>query len=90
MYKFTLKLLLLSSLAAPILFHNTARAEIEIQMDTTIIKGNTELPKILYIVPWREIKHSKQNEQQFIIHSLYGDLFDPALPFNAELNMNFK
>ena len=80
MYKFTLKLLLILNIAAPVTFQNTAHAEIEIQMDTTTIKGNTELPKIIYIVPWREIKHSKQNEQQFVIHSLYGDLFDPALP----------
>lgn len=80
MYKFTLKLLLISSIAVAVIFQNTVYAEIEIQMDTTTIKGNTELPKIIYIVPWREIKHSKQNEQQFVIHSLYGDLFDPALP----------
>jgi len=54
-------------------------ADIEIKMDTTTIKGNTELPKILYIVPWQEIKHSKKNEQEFIIHSLYGNLFNPIL-----------
>ncbi len=80
MYKFTLKLLLIASIVVAVIFQNIAHAEIEIQMDTTTIKGNTELPKIIYIVPWREIKHSKQNEQQFVIHSLYGDLFDPALP----------
>jgi len=49
-------------------------------MDTTTIKGNTELPKIIYIVPWQESKQSKNKEQRLIIHSLYGDLFDPVLP----------
>ncbi len=77
MHKLSLKILLI---IIPAVFYNVTQAEIEIKMDTTTIKGNTELPKILYIVPWREIKHSKQNEQQFVIHSLYGDLFEPILP----------
>ncbi len=55
-------------------------AEVEIKMDTTTIKGNTELPKIIYIVPWQEAKQFKSKAQQLIIHSLYGDLFDPVLP----------
>ncbi len=64
-----------------LLYSNLTFAEVEIKMDATIIKGNTELPKILYIVPWKEIKQSKSNnEQQLIIHSLYGDLFDPVIP----------
>ena len=25
-----------------------------IQLDETVIQGNQELPKVLYIVPWRE------------------------------------
>jgi len=62
-------------------YSNIIYAEIEIDLDTTIIKGNTELPKILYIVPWKEIKPSRyDDEQQLIIHSLYGDLFDPVIP----------
>lgn len=61
-------------------FTRILHAEVEIKLDTTIIKGNTELPKILYIVPWKEIRQMEHDEQQFVIHSLYGDLFDPVIP----------
>jgi len=62
--------------------YNIALSEVEIKMDTTTIKGNTELPKIIYIVPWKESKQYKNKEQLLVIHSLYGDLFDPVLPSN--------
>ena len=55
-------------------------SEVKIKMNTTTIKGNTELPKIIYIVPWKESKQYKNKEQLLVIHSLYGDLFDPVLP----------
>jgi len=61
---------------------NIALSEVEIKMNTTTIKGNTELPKIIYIVPWKESKQYKNKEQLLVIHSLYGDLFDPVLPSN--------
>ncbi|MFV9615435.1 MAG: hypothetical protein ACNYZG_05725 [Gammaproteobacteria bacterium] len=55
-------------------------AEDEIELQTTIIKGNKELPKILYIVPWKDITKSKTAERKLVLHSLFGDLFDPVLP----------
>ena len=58
----------------------TALAEDEIELQTTIIKGNKELPKILYIVPWKELTKSKSAERKLVLHSLFGDLFDPVLP----------
>ncbi len=79
MNKATIRTLLIIMPAITMLLASSIKADIKIKMDTTTIKGNTELPKILYIVPWREIKHLKQNEQQFIIHSLYSDLFTPIL-----------
>ncbi len=57
-----------------------AIAEDEIELRTTIIKGNKELPKILYIVPWKDISKSKKTERKLVLHSLFGDLFDPVLP----------
>jgi len=57
-----------------------AFAEDEIELQTTIIKGNKELPKILYIVPWKDISTSKVTEHKLVLHSLFGDLFDPVLP----------
>lgn len=55
-------------------------AEDTIELQTTIIKGNKELPKILYIVPWKEVKQNKIAERKLVLHSLFGDLFDPVLP----------
>ena len=51
-----------------------------IVLEVTTIKGNEELPKILYIVPWKEIEQSKNDEQKLVLHSLFGDLFNPAYP----------
>lgn len=51
------------------------------KLDTTIIKGNKEAPQILYMVPWQETKTStRKKEQKLVLHSLFGDLFDPVLP----------
>lgn len=55
-------------------------AEDTIELETTTIKGNKELPKILYVVPWKDIKRSKKTERKLVLHSLFGDLFDPVLP----------
>jgi hypothetical protein len=55
-------------------------ADEKVQIETTIIKGNKELPQILYIVPWRDMKEERRKEQQLVLHSLYGDLFDPVYP----------
>jgi hypothetical protein len=58
----------------------SAHAGEKIELDTTYFKGNKELPKILYVVPWQDIKQNKREEQTLVIHSLYGDLFDPLVP----------
>jgi hypothetical protein len=58
----------------------TVVAEDRIELDTTIVKGNKELPNILYIVPWKEISKTKKPEHRLVLHSLFGDLFDPVLP----------
>ena len=55
-------------------------AEDEIELQTTIIKGNKELPKILYVVPWKDVSKSKITERKLVLHSMFGDLFDPVLP----------
>jgi len=63
-----------------ILISFESMAEDTIELRTTTIKGNKELPKILYVVPWKDIKRSKKAERKLVLHSLFGDLFDPALP----------
>lgn len=52
----------------------------QIELEITTIKGNKELPKILYLVPWKDIKQTRKAEQKLVLHSLFGDLFDPVLP----------
>ncbi len=57
------------------------QAQESLELETTIIKGNKEVPQILYMVPWQETNTStKKEEQKLILHSLFGDLFDPILP----------
>ena len=58
-------------------------AQDEIELKITTIKGNKELPKILYLVLWKDIKRNKKAERKLVLHSLFGDLFDPVLPSKA-------
>ena len=62
----------------------TVQAEDRLELETTFIKGNKEMPQILYVVPWKDIKKSKKKEQQIVLYSLFGDLFEPVNP--DELN----
>ncbi len=71
---------ILSTIALLILFSHVVIAEDRIELRTTTIKGNKELPKILYVVPWKDIKQTKKAERKLVLHSLFGDLFDPVLP----------
>lgn len=57
-----------------------ARAQNVIELDTTTIKGNTELPKSLYVVPWQDKTRESTESQKLVLHNLYGDLFDPIMP----------
>lgn len=58
----------------------SATPEDRIELKTTTIKGNKELPRVLYIVPWKDVKTMKKPQQQLVLHSLFGDLFDPVVP----------
>lgn len=55
-------------------------AEDKIELETTTIKGNTELPKILYVVPWQDGESDSVTQQKLSLHSLFGDLFEPLTP----------
>ncbi len=55
-------------------------AEDKIELETTIIKGNTELPKILYVVPWQDVTEDVKSQQKLQLHSLFGDIFQPVTP----------
>ncbi|WP_086931395.1 hypothetical protein [Agarilytica rhodophyticola] len=59
---------------------SSAFAQDRIELETTTIKGNTELPKILYVVPWQDTSKTKDNQQKLTLHSLFGDFFEPVTP----------
>ncbi|TYK65452.1 hypothetical protein [Colwellia echini] len=52
----------------------------KVELKTSFIKGNKELPQVLYIVPWQEIKKVTQKPDNMVLHSLYGDVFKPVTP----------
>lgn len=56
----------------------TAHARDRIKLETTIIKGNKEMPQIVYIVPWKDMQSHSQTEQTLVLHSLFGNLFEPV------------
>lgn len=65
---------------------SSSHADNKIELETTIIKGNRELPQILYVVPWKELKQDTQKEQTLVLYSLFGDLFDPVYPDESNIN----
>lgn len=56
-----------------------AIAEDEMKLELSVIKGNKELPKVLYIMPWKRLP-SDNLEQKLILHSLFDDVFEPIEP----------
>jgi hypothetical protein len=57
---------------------NLAMAQDRVEIESIVIKGNKEFPQIIYIVPWKDMKTKGQKEQTLVLHSLFGDLFDPV------------
>jgi len=60
------------------------QAKDKLKLDTTIIKGNKEMPQIVYIVPWKDFKQKQQKEQTLVLHSLFGDLYDPIRELSSD------
>ena len=58
---------------------NTGHAQEKIEMELTVVKGNKELPKVLYIVPWKRLADGNI-QQKLVLHSLFEDAFDPIEP----------
>jgi len=53
-------------------------AEDAVELETTFIKGNKELPQIIYILPWKSIEKINIKQEKLVLHSLFGDIFDPV------------
>lgn len=58
------------------LFTSTIHAETRIEMEGTSIIGNHELPKILYIVPWK--KSNLPEMQQPAMEKMINDVLNPV------------
>jgi len=55
------------------------RADSDLELEVVTIQGNRELPKVLYIVPWKRLKNDRK-AQKLVLHSLFEDAFDPMDP----------
>lgn len=58
--------------------------EDKIELETTRIKANRELPQILYVVPWKDMESSDETAQKLILHDFFGDLYKPVLPSDTQ------
>lgn len=57
-------------------------------VDTTHIRASKELPKVLYVVPWKDINGRDDTEQKLVLHNFFGDLYDPLLPDEIQLSID--
>lgn len=57
-------------------------------VDTTHIRASKELPKVLYVVPWKDINSRDDTEQKLVLHNFFGDLYDPVLPDEIQLSLD--
>ncbi len=52
-----------------------------INLDGVQIRGNKELPQILYIVPWQEVETARRvQEQDIMLYSLSERRIKPVMP----------
>ncbi|MFK5914023.1 MAG: hypothetical protein QM484_06585 [Woeseiaceae bacterium] len=80
-----IRLLVIISLSLVSAFNLYAKDRLE--LETTFIKGNKELPQILYVVPWKDIKSTRKKDQQLVLFSFFGDLFEPVNPDKLSHNV---
>lgn len=70
-----IRIILLSVLLVSI----TAKAEQRIRLESSKITGNSELPKILYVVPWKKVAATKI-VYQLNMHGMTDDMLRPVDP----------
>lgn len=74
----TPKLSALALSAALILLSGGAYAQVEIESQGMTVTGQRELPKVLYIVPWKRMQSSEIEAPQN--SALVADVLDPIDP----------
>lgn len=57
-------------------------AETAVELETTRITTNEELPQVLFIVPWKDLATGPARRYKLQLHNLFGDLYQPQLPAN--------
>lgn len=69
---------------------NNVAAEDRMRLELSVIKGNKELPKVLYIVPWKRLPNENV-KQKLTLHTLFDGAFEPIDPesFRQEIE-NYK
>lgn len=73
-----MKTILLAATLALSVSTQVSVAQDRVELESIFIKGNKEFPQILYIVPWKDMKTKDRKEQTLVLHSLFGNLFDPV------------
>jgi hypothetical protein len=74
------RLLLLTTL---LLFSQTVSAEQRIKLQSSTITGNSELPKILYVVPWKNVPATEFDEKM-TVPDVSADFIRPVDPDEFE------
>lgn len=54
-------------------------AEQRIKLESSTITGNRELPKILYVVPWKKVAATRI-EYKLTVHGIADDVMKPIDP----------
>ena len=54
-------------------------AEQKIELKSSTIKGNSELPKILYVVPWKKVA-ATEIKYKLTVHGISDDVMKPIDP----------
>lgn len=81
MKRATITLILLTSLSA------AAHAEVEIESQGMTVFGQSELPKVLYIVPWKQKELPDIEQPQTV--SLKNDVLTPLDPAIFERQVHY-
>ncbi|MDH5425307.1 MAG: hypothetical protein OEY29_09955 [Gammaproteobacteria bacterium] len=62
-----------------LLLPSLSLAEQKIKLRSSTITGNSELPKILYVVPWKKVA-ATEISYNLIVHGINDDVLKPVDP----------
>lgn len=68
--------LMLAIIFCGFILHDFAHAEDNLEMEGTTIIGNRELPKVLYIMPWKKAEPGDLADQP--VNSIFDEVIEPV------------